>query len=54
VTVEVVEQNMSVFTNVTKVDALASALEEQQAIKVLKQSGVWLMDCAKNRLSSRS
>lgn len=53
-TVEVVEQNVSVFANVTKVDTLPTALEEEQTIKVLKESRVWLMDCAKNGLASRS
>ncbi|KAI6753422.1 hypothetical protein HG531_005591 [Fusarium graminearum] len=51
---EVASQNMSILANVAKVNSAASTLEKKKTIKVLKESGVGLVDCAENSLAGSS
>jgi hypothetical protein len=51
---EVLQEDVRVLANVAEVDTLATALEEEQSIKVFEEGGIWLMDSAQNRLASSS
>lgn len=52
-TMEVVQERMSVFANIAEVDALTTTLKEQETVEVLEEGRVGLMDRAQNRLTGR-
>lgn len=54
VALEIVNEDMRVFTNVTEVDGLATTLEKQETVERLEQKGVRLVNSAENLLAGSS
>jgi hypothetical protein len=48
---EVVDQGLGIFTNISEVHSLSTTLEEEQSIEGLEQYSTRLMDGAKDSLA---
>jgi hypothetical protein len=48
---EVFDQGLGIFTNISEVHSLSTTLEEEQSIEGLEQHSTRLMDSAKNSLA---
>ena len=51
VPLQIVNENLRVFSDITKVDSLSSSLEQEQAVERLEQQSVRLVDGTENLLS---
>lgn len=48
---EIIDQYIGVFADVSEIDCLASFGEEEQTVKFLEENGRRLMNCAENSLT---